>query len=158
MEHFDIEDSFKRIVVPSLQAKYSLSDGGRRGGPDGSFATVRVTITLGNTSQVSARFPYLVIEHMDGIKPMQWNVHRGIQQQPGTFTGGADDVIHPDLWLHALNLEREFRIRDSYLPRGTLRPPITITFRCGCLHSRPASGTFEITEEEIAVALKIPIA
>jgi predicted HTH transcriptional regulator len=35
MEHYDIEDSFKRIVVPSLQVQVHPSNGGRRSGPEG---------------------------------------------------------------------------------------------------------------------------
>jgi predicted HTH transcriptional regulator len=39
MEHYDIEDSFKRVVVPSLLVQFVLQKGGTRGGPDGSFCT-----------------------------------------------------------------------------------------------------------------------
>jgi hypothetical protein len=157
MEHYDIEDSFKRMVVPSIEVTHQLSDAGRRTGSDGSFATVRVSLGLGNGSHISARFPYLVIEDSKGIKPEQWRVHRGIQQPLGRFNGGADDVIHPGLSIWALDLQREFRIRDGYLARGTLQPPILISYRCGCLHSRPTVGVLEITEEEVCAALNIPI-
>jgi hypothetical protein len=87
-----------------------------------------------------------------------FNRERGFAQPHGTFTGGADDVIHPDLTIRTIEMERQFRIRDGYLPRGTIQPPTLIHLRCGCLHSRPTLGTFEITEDEIAAALNIPIA
>lgn len=38
----------------------------------------------------------------------EFKVHRGFEQRPGFFIGGADDVIHPELWLNALSLQREF--------------------------------------------------
>jgi hypothetical protein len=158
MEHYDIEDSFKRVVVPYIEVEYHLSDGGRRSGPEGSFASVVVSLSLRNRSQVSARFPYLIIESVRGIGFEPMNVHRGFEQPRGTFNGTADDVIHPDLSIFALNLRREIRIREGYLPRGTLQPPILIAFRCGCLHSRPTVGTWEIMEEDVARALNIPIA
>jgi hypothetical protein len=66
--------------------------------------------------------------------------------------------------LKALDLQREFRIKkahpkaDGYLAKGTLQPPMTIKFRCGCLDSRPKSGTLQITEKEVADVLRITIA
>jgi hypothetical protein len=160
MEHYDIEDSSKRFVVPALEGQYRLSDGGRRAGPDGAFRTVRISIELKNTSPVSARFPYLVIDDAANIK-MPFYVHRGIQQPRGSFYGGADDVIHPDLTMRALDLEREFRVETrsgaDYLPRGRLHPPMAISYRCGCLNSRPTAAQFAITEDEVANTLGLQI-
>jgi hypothetical protein len=156
MEHYDIEDSFKRITVPSLDIEISLSDGGRRSGSDGDFATVQATLSLINHSQVSARYPYLILDEAYRINTLA--------ESSGRFSGGSDDVIHPDLKLKALDLQREFRIRKTYpkaegfLAKGTLQPPMTIKFRCGCLDSRPTSGILQITEKEVADALGITIA
>ena len=158
MEHYDIEDSFKRFVVPALDVKFSLLPAGTRGGSEGDFATVQVTLTLVNRSQVSARYPYLIIDEMSrGLKPMPGSVPSLI----GRFIGGANDVIHPDLEMTALEFQREFRVRkahpagDAYIAKGALG--MTIKFRCACLHSRPTSGTLQITEEEIAQALGITV-
>jgi hypothetical protein len=86
----------------------------------------------------------------------------GVLQPKGVFYGGADDVIHPDLAILALEMEREFKVVEAhptgrYLPRGRLHPATEITYRCGCLNSRPAVGKFVLTEEAIANAVGIPI-
>jgi hypothetical protein len=157
MEHYDIEDSFKRLAVPSLDVEYHLSSGGRRSDPEGSFATVRVTLGLKNTSLVSAQYPYLKVESCTGELKGNPRVHRGLQQHPFFFEGGADDVIHPELSVTAVYLDREFRIRQpNYLPCGALRSAL-IQVRCGCLHSRPTFKTLEITEDEVAAALGLNI-
>jgi hypothetical protein len=162
MEHYDIEDSFKRIVVPSLGVEYNLSSAGQRSNFDGILiGKLKVSVDLVNHSSVSARYPYLMITDTSGIKPEGFAIHRGLQQAPGFFNGGADDVIHPDLRLHALNLEREFRIGGVpgavFLSRGTLQPAMTFTFQCGCLNSRPTFGTCVIEEGEVAAAMGLVI-
>jgi hypothetical protein len=158
MEHYDIEDSFKRLVVPTLTARFNLIPTSSRSGPDGSFSSLRISISLENTSSVSARFPYLIIEETSNIQLPGYNARRGFQYPPGVFEGGADDVIHPERAMHAQNLEREFRLnQQGELPRGSLQSPILITYRCGSLHSRPSFGTFKITENDVATALGLQI-
>jgi hypothetical protein len=61
MEHYDIEDSFKRLVVLWLEVEWDISPGVRRGGPDGNFQTIVIDIQLINPSPVTARFPYLTL-------------------------------------------------------------------------------------------------
>jgi|GEM_PF-6013634 len=158
MEHYDIEDSFKRVVVPALEARYQLSDAGRRFAEGGAIRTLRISILLSNTSQVSARFPYLIVPKTPKIKtPLA--IHRGIQQPPGAFYGGADDVIHPQLEIHALDVESEFAVEHrsgvDYLPRGRLSGVLDLSYQCGCLNSRPYEGKFIIREEEVVRALNL---
>jgi hypothetical protein len=156
MEHYDIEESFKRVVAPALEAQYVLSDGGRRSSPESVSRTARISISLYNCSTVSARFPYLIVEKTSRIK-MPFTVHRGIQQPRGAFYGGADDVVHPSLAIHALDVEFEFTVEHrsgvDYLPRGRLSPNLEVSYRCGCLNSRPKWGKFTIEEEEVVGAL-----
>jgi Putative DNA-binding domain len=156
MEHYDIEDSFKRVVVPALEARYLLSDGGRRSGSDGTTKIVRITVFLKNSSQVSARFPYLVVDPSSNFRT-SLAIHRGIQQPAWAFYGGADDVIHPELEMRTLDLECHFAVEHrsgvDYLPRGRLRGQLEISYRCGCLDSRPSAAKFVIPEEEVVNAL-----
>jgi hypothetical protein len=70
MEHYDIEDSFKRFVVPSLDVEFALSDGGTYSDspsltlPSWNFVTLIITLILVNRSQVSAAYPYLIIDEI----------------------------------------------------------------------------------------------
>jgi Putative DNA-binding domain len=83
MEHYDIEDSFKRIVVPSLDVEIRLSDVGRRSrGPEGETATVMASLILVSKSQVSARYPYLIVVGTTGITALA-KIHRGLQLPAG---------------------------------------------------------------------------
>ena len=93
MEHYDIEDSFRRLVVPTFKVEPLLTRGNIRGGPDGNFVTLMLNISLRNTSTVSARFPYLIIESTNNIALSRRNEIKGVQCPPGVFEGGADVVI-----------------------------------------------------------------
>jgi hypothetical protein len=157
MEHYDIEDAFKRFVVPNLDVGVSLSHGGRRGD---DLLMLRVTLMLNNNSSVSATYPYLII---DERSPYLTPVFTAGQNVPGRFSGGASDVIHPDLQLTAIEIQREIRVTKmhpdgyAYLAKGALEPPMEIKFRCGCLNSRPRSGAVQITEGEIVKTLGITV-
>ena len=135
-----------------------LSDGGRRSSPESVSRIARISISLYNCSPESARFPYLIVEKASRIK-MPFTAHRGFQQPRGTFYGGADDVVHPDLAIHALDLEFEFTVEHrsgvDYLPRGRLSPNLEVSYRCGCLNSRPKRAKFTIGEEEVVGALHL---
>jgi Putative DNA-binding domain len=157
MEHYDIEDSFKRLVVPTLEAERSLAKTSTRSGPEGNFVGIKISITLRNTSSVSARFPYLIIKGTKHIQARP-SFRRGFQFPSGVFEGGADEVIHPEMTMRALDLEREFKLnQNGELPRGTLPSPILIQYQCGSLHSRPSFGTFENTIDDVAAALGLQV-
>src|SRR3989442_845403 len=94
---------------PTLTAEFYLARASTRGGPDGSFITLRISISLKNTSSVSARFPYLIIEGTSNVRLPGFNARRGFQYPPGVFEGGADDVIHPERIMRAQDLEKEFK-------------------------------------------------
>jgi hypothetical protein len=155
MEHYDIEDAFKRFSSPTLEVTYDLSVGPTRR----DFRAVNVNLHLSNASNISARYPYLSVQSPDaGVTLGPSRSHRQEFMPPGYFEGGADDVVHPGLSVFCLYLTREFRIREPiYLPRGTLHPAMKINFSCGCLHSQPTHGTIDIAEEEIATALNLQI-
>jgi hypothetical protein len=55
MEHFEIEDAFKRRATAHLDANYDVRSEETMGGPQGSTATVLVVISLFNSSATSAR-------------------------------------------------------------------------------------------------------
>jgi hypothetical protein len=164
MEHYDIEDSFKRLVVPTLEAERYLARTSTRSGPEGMFVGMKISITLRNTSSVSARFPYLIIKgtkHIEAppsIRRGRVSVGASPEFPPGVF-GGADEVIHPEMIMPALDLEREFKLNQyGELPRGALPPPILIQYQCGSLHSRPSFGTFENAIDDVAPALGLQVA
>jgi hypothetical protein len=109
MEHYDIEDSFKRFVVPSLDVEFALYNAGRP--PGGEFVMMRISLILKNRSQVSARYPYLIIDNMSPqLSPF-------LGGGDPFFRGGANDVIHPDLTLFAMDLQCLIRVAKWH-PEG----------------------------------------
>lgn len=104
MEHYDIEDSFKRAVVPWLEVKWFVFPRTNTD-PDGNLRNVAINIHLRNPSPVTARFPFLILNKVQGaiVQPTAlFSQHR-----PGEayrfyngehyFLGAVDDVIHPGL-------------------------------------------------------------
>jgi hypothetical protein len=69
MEHYDIEDSFKRLVVPTLDLKWNLVRSNNSAGPQGYSVSLAIDLRLLNTSSVSARFPYVLIDDKGGTQP-----------------------------------------------------------------------------------------
>lgn len=158
MEHYDVEDSFKRLVVPTLNVGYRLPQGmGMSSGGGKEFKDLRIELMLSNASSATARFPYVILESISA--PHQLGLPSGaifrIQNFNNKihFVGDADDVVHPDLPVPLVTItvtyeggsipERKFLIRKEAIS------PITIDFKCGCLHSRQSSGRLTIGVDEI---------
>ncbi len=154
MEHYDIEDSFKRFNVPFLDVEISISDAGTSGGPDGTIRRAALNLSLSNPSAVSARYPYLVLKKVKHANPLLYS------QLNNPFRGGADDIVHPTLSLKVIELVRQIRVKNvdgkHVIRKGTLEPTI-IAYTCGCLNSRPREARIEITEAEFCPALNIDV-
>lgn len=155
MEHYDIEDSFKRLVVPWLELKWSVAPGPSEGGPRGHFQTVLVKLHLENPSSVTARFPYVTLTELSGATAPPFLAYPHTppsvsgemsRRDDGTavhFFGGADLVVHPETSLKMVSLETKITVepRDGrvYVPRGAL-PRVRCSYKCGCYNSRQTSG------------------
>jgi hypothetical protein len=98
MEHYDIEDSFKRFTVPSLQLQSKAFNGGSISTADsGRVVYIHSALSLYNPTSTTARHPYLIVE----LRPRFSVVGRfGIPEYPDgdrlAFEGGADHVINPE--------------------------------------------------------------
>jgi hypothetical protein len=164
MEHYDIEDSFKRLVVPWLEVKTFIRPGGaRRGpGPDTEFRQVAIDIHLRNPSPVTARFPYLILTHVENADVQPQVTHafqRSLLRDDADrgrdhFSAGADAVIHPELTLPVTliltpDIPVERREGGQWrVSRGAVRP-VTVTYQCGCYNSRPGPGVFTVSDDQL---------
>jgi hypothetical protein len=156
MEHYDIEDSFKRLVVPWLEVEWLITSGVDLRGLETNFRQLMIDIHLRNQSPVTARFPYLTLTQVQGAKDQPVGLYSQHRYYRGeySFSFGANDVIHPGITLPVARLltpeipvepqgGRQFRVR-----RGSLQP-VRVGYRCGCYNSRPAEGEFTVSEEEL---------
>jgi hypothetical protein len=162
MEHYDIEDSFKRLVVPWLEVEWLIMPGMQRGGPDGNFRQVVINIHLRNPSPVTARFPFLTISRVEGAIVRQaalFSRHRTgeaytFYNGEHHFVGAADDVIHPGLMMPIAQIvTSEIPVeqrgsRDWYVRPGSLRP-VKVAYQCGCYNARPAAGEFVVSDVDL---------
>ena len=165
MEHFDIEDAFRRQERARLEIKYSISRGislsdSRIGILE---QDVKIAIELENISNVTARFPYLhILNWSHQLKPDHDGRMIGLRQSinPSTgaffFDGGADHVINPGvarlacsllLHLKAAGPERAISSEDI--------PTLTFEYRMGCEHSPVHRGSVSIDAEEFKTLMSI---
>jgi schlafen family protein len=99
MEHYDIEDAFRRAVTPSLKLELETQSGSGMGGPFGSIQAYNFVFSLRNDSPVTARFPYLHFVGLSSLHISRRAAHPWKLREQGDrllFDGGANDVIHPD--------------------------------------------------------------
>jgi len=150
MEHYDIEDSFKRMTVPKLSAEMELKDGATSpaGNPEGAYKTLNISIWLKNISPVTARYPYFLVDVSD------------VQRAPylsrlSNYTGGADQVIHPGLSLEVANFHHRVPVDSNGKAHRFDVRAITIEFRFGCYNAQPTKEKFFISPEQIMDVLRL---
>jgi hypothetical protein len=146
MEHYDIEDSFRRTVVPELCLSLRREDASTQGGGHGTLKTYRVVYSLQNTSLVTARFPYLHFTKLQGLYVGRYGKvglrHRQ-QARRHCFDGGSDDIVHPDQSLDVASLEFGVLTRQGHrwltdlasstVPEQMARTPLNqagVSFAC----------------------------
>lgn len=109
MEHYDVEDAFRRQTTPELSLTLRMGGISRKqGGGFGVFKGYRFVFSLYNASLVTARFPYVHFMTLNGLYIPRYGtppLRQRRQEGRLCFDGGADDVIHPDQSLDAGVLE-----------------------------------------------------
>ena len=162
MEHYDIEDAFRRISQPELKVEYGLSPGTPVFmGPQIASQGVIVKIGLRNIGRVSAKFPYV-------STPDRWTVAtttlRNLNVQTHAFSEGfttfelAEGAIHPGMarYLAAISLHFQTTQRGPQpLVKGT-DIPLTMEVEFGCLDARRSSVTLALDPERIVANLPVP--
>ena len=154
MEHYDIEDSFKRLAVPWLEVEWLIRSRRGRGGLDANSRQLVIDIHLRNPSPVTARFPYLTLTQVQGARGPPEGLFSQHRYYGGEyhFSFGADHVIHPGLTLPVAQLltpEIPVEPREGgqcRVHRGSLQP-VTVAYRCGCYNTRLTAGEFTISDE-----------
>jgi hypothetical protein len=155
MEHFDIEDSFKRFVVPSLELQWSLRQGGNESRGEKLYKIAVIDVILQNPSTVTARYPYLIFENSPSWvwgDTLYGNFNQN-EQGKYAYLGGANDVIHPSLSMTVVGLyvRIECSLDDQNIPAIT--PPLYSRLcSYGCYNSRLTQSTLSIAPEELIKA------
>lgn len=135
MEHYDIDDAFKRNTTAQLAVSAGAHDGGSTSHFGEETLITAVKFTLRNDSSVSARFPYLMFEPTSA--------------SGRNYHGDTNHVIHPGQQFDVATLELQMRVEEYERAPGAqfklnIRPTVIIC-RFGCLNARQQSAAFRIS-------------
>lgn len=149
MEHYDIEDAFKRFGSPKISVRWSkelaVTSPGER--------TYRLNVALHNESSTSARYPYLNISELvhahysNLIKPSlegRWRCYYG--QEPR--------IIHSGQTITMAALGFTVRWTDGITDARIGNLPLAIAylafrFQSGCENARMIEGSMQIPGLEL---------
>ncbi len=137
MEHYDIEDAFRRISSPDLEVEvdrgsYTLS---------GSTVVSDLIFYLRNQSSITAKFPYMHLICVQGITLSRDEfayIVRGGADGWFTFSGLAEAVIHPGLRRPFARAVVQHSIKNNDLSSIASNKGEMFSFRMrwGCENSR----------------------
>lgn len=157
MEHYDVEDAFKRITSPSLEPRYHVVFGGSKQSQSVRTNHCAVHISLLNTSAALAKHPYLILAVNRNFVDFdfQGGLRGRWQDRQAHFEGGADIVIHPEVARDAARIMFDVPAYQNdgkwvFGPEATL--PKSIFYKCGAEHARQTEGTITISPEEFLPA------
>jgi len=164
MEHYDIEDAFKRNTVATLALQ--RSEIVRHPSRETESEVVVFRFILKNVGSVSARAPYVLISKCEGAVPQTitryftQKVERGVwleiaRLEAGVlFAGDVAMMIHPELEVPAFDLKFSARKIESgewrIISGSSEIPTLSIEFGFGSENGRMVRGKMEWTEGDLA--------
>jgi hypothetical protein len=155
MEHFDIEDMFRRHTVAALDVDWHLQDlGGSSHGDGTASVKMGVVISLTNNSNVTAKFPYLHVV-AGSFQSEIWGGSGLPLRITATgwllFEGGADHVINPGVTREIAKLVFQIPRREHGVAPdlNAVNFPLKVEYGCGCEHSAIRHGVIEVKFAEV---------
>jgi hypothetical protein len=157
MEHFEIEDAFKRRATAHLDVSFEVQDAGTFEGQQGPLASVMVVFSLFNDSPVSARFPYLMTREghslqLDGFRnERRWSY---VAKRGGWLCAqiGNDFVINPGMSRHMQFLRSDVLFRPEGSRKVVVRDslgPLTFSVRFGCYDAAMNERVITLSPEDL---------
>lgn len=150
MEHYDIEDAFRRTPAPELNLVFLPE------APVDMIDTYTVYRTLGlhNTSDYIAKYPYMILFNLSNfsieLEGLRGDRQHGLKhaqlQTSHQFLGGADDVVHPGSILQVAKFKTVFSKRGEVWMSGLDRIESVMarfSFKIGCEGMRALSDQRE---------------
>jgi len=142
MEHYDIEDAFRRIVSPELSLQIGLLSDSPRAMGQVKRCRVGVEFRLLNQGAL-ARHPFLLIEGLQRCVIEEHGVDgnrntglpRSLLSGKALYAGGVDDVLHPGISTPITRLRIEVegaggRVRIEGMEPSDYHAVAQITFGC----------------------------
>lgn len=166
MEHYDIEDAFTRLHVPTLEFCYKFSRSSYSGSDAEGMIGGRLEFRLRNGSMKTAKFPYLFVKPLlDSTHLRNARTYQGYREEYDEgwrrVLGSADTVINPETSasIFAVNLDIDIPPRPrSYVIDGCLSHlfQFQVEYRFGCEDSRMNGGVLNLKGDEFVHLLGLP--
>lgn len=169
MEHYDIEDSFKRQTVAELDVSYDFGRHVLTGDGLPIDRSISINIYLENKHSTSARFPYIFLTSISRASHTNYAVDGSGQyglslRKDGDmlcFEGGADDIIHPGTRraITSVRVDTKITRKDDntnkinsafYSIDFMENDDILIAYQTGSENSRAKVGELRISSRELA--------
>lgn len=156
MEHFEIEDAFRRRAAPHLEFVAQLRDGGNETWQAGGRKTIHVDMFLRNNSPFSARFPYLIVpaatifRFEDGPPA---GVIKYLSRGNFVFEGGATVVVNPGVDRHMATTRIDYnltRTQGGFVLAQKKVTPLAATMKYGCFDAALREETLTLSASDLA--------
>lgn len=143
MQHFDVEDMFKRISSPGLI--FTINRKGTY--PSGTKSLLYITLQLTNASNITAKFPYLHVGALRNCSTNQliktkyeYELHKGRHM----FSAPSDIVINPSVSSVPGYLVVQVGGDDNLDPKSVNdNEQISFKWQFGCENTIAKTGVFE---------------
>ncbi|MGE7157543.1 AlbA family DNA-binding domain-containing protein [Methylorubrum rhodesianum] len=159
MEHYDIEDAFRRFAVPTLKLGVRFSTAMRDG--QNRILKGHLEIYLENPSSMTAKMPYLQMRSIFGAGESSRRPQNMIRQGEGdwiTYSGDASVVVHPDLSRTMVTFDIEFDWASGDCKIQGKSPRLwgfRAECRFGCENSAASQETIELDEGDLVRMMRI---
>lgn len=166
MEHYDVEDAFRRIAAPEINIICKTTVRGPNREQSYLVYYADLDLYIKNTGSTIAKYPYLQVSNLANIKPLALELVAGarIGLEPigqidewYCYTGNVDKVIHPQHSLPAARLRIEYRRNgmDQVSVGGTFGDELWVAFtaRAGCENARPVEVTQQFNSINVSALL-----
>jgi hypothetical protein len=155
MEHYEIEDAFRRFAAPSLELSIQPYLGPiHSGGQQAPVMTIGFELVLTNTSKISATYPYVRLLSAglttDGSRPVGSGITQRGENGFYYFEGDTNVVIHPSvsrmLARPAINIVFAVLNTSRIIPPEVLYER-TLQISYGCKDAAQKDETYNFTAE-----------
>jgi len=160
MEHVHLEDMFGRRQKPVLDIYYEIRKGMIAGGIPGQREYYfSVLFGFNNTGKYVARFPAIRVKPQGLLIKTgdRFSMKQLIQSDQDRnvngwmFTGGADDIIHPETYYSVGSMETRVSIKEVFFLKPDLEPKPNYSFEYtiyaeGCI---PVRGVVNIPFDDV---------
>ncbi|MFO1201126.1 MAG: hypothetical protein U1E58_00630 [Tabrizicola sp.] len=171
MEHYDVEDAFRRNSTAVLDLRYSIQTHGGGSIQGLSYTGVKIILCLENSSRSSAIYPYLSVISVKGALLDEYGLdgngsvglERRVTRNIGAFFGGANSAIHPNQVLDVAALKLMIahspvpanlnlsRFRELYQIEGH---EVEVTCEVGSLNAPLQKSSFKITNDDLTKLIR----